>query len=109
MAAYYSHPPTESGIDAAAREIQLDPAARSALVEVLRDQNRRFGADAVTEKNIDRLAAGAVAIVTGQQVGLFTGPAYTLYKAVSAIACAEQLTQPRNRRGAHFLAGHRGS
>ncbi len=92
VAAYYFHPPTESGIDAAAREIQFDPAARSALVEILRDQNRRFGADAATEKNIDRLAAGAVAIVTGQQVGLFTGPAYTLYKAVSAIACAEQLT-----------------
>jgi bacillithiol biosynthesis cysteine-adding enzyme BshC len=93
VASYYAHPPTEAGIDAAAREIQLDAAARRVLVEVLREQNRRFGADAATEKNIDRLAAGAAAIVTGQQVGLFSGPAYTLYKAVSAIICAEQLTR----------------
>src|SRR5271166_2050137 len=93
VAAYYAHPPTEAGIDAAAREIQLDVSTRRVLVEVLREQNRRLGADSTTEKNIDRLAAGAAAIVTGQQVGLFSGPAYTLYKAVSAINCAEQLTR----------------
>ena len=93
VASYYSHPPTEAGIEAAAREIRLDASACSLLVEVLRDQNRLFGADAATEKNIDRLAAGAVAIVTGQQVGLFTGPAYTLYKAISAIGTAERFTQ----------------
>ena len=72
---YYSHPPSEAGIDAAAREVHLDPEVRRTVVEVLREQNRAFGADAVQrEKNIDRLAAGAVAIVTGQQVGLFSGP-----------------------------------
>src|SRR5207253_4977099 len=55
------------------------------IVEMLRDQNRSFGADSSTERNLERLAAGAVAIVTGQQVGLFTGPSYTIYKAVSAL------------------------
>jgi bacillithiol biosynthesis cysteine-adding enzyme BshC len=93
VASYYAHPPTDAGIDAAVCEIQLDAAARGVLVEVLREQNRRFGADAATEKNIDRLAAGAVVIVTGQQVGLFSGPAYTIYKAVSALACADKLTR----------------
>ena len=93
VSAYYSHPPTEAGIDAAAREVKLDPEVRRQVVEVLREQNRAFGADASTEKNIERLAAGAVAIVTGQQVGLFSGPAYTLYKAIAAIAAAEELTK----------------
>jgi bacillithiol synthase len=93
VAPYYAHPPTAAGIEAAAREVQLDPSLRQSVVEVLREQNRAFGADASTELNIDRLAAGAVAIVTGQQVGLFSGPAYTLYKAVSAIGAAEQLTR----------------
>jgi bacillithiol synthase len=93
VARYYAHPPTETGIDAAAREVRLDPQVRQKVVAVLREQNQRLRADAVTTENIERLAAGAVAIVTGQQVGFCSGPAYTLYKAISGIACAEQLTR----------------
>src|SRR3984893_7912756 len=92
VASYYAHPPTEAGLDAAAREVRLSPEVRRGVVEVLREQNRRFGADPTTERNLDRLAAGAVAVVTGQQVGLFSGPAYSFYKAISAARCAEEIT-----------------
>src|SRR5271154_2483769 len=93
VSSYYAHPPTETGIDAAARQIQLSPEIRREVVEVLREQNRSYGTDAETGKSIDRLAAGAAAIVTGQQVGLFSGPAYTIYKATSAIRVAEEATR----------------
>ena len=93
VSAYYAHPPSEAGIDAAAREVRLDATARRSLVDVLREQDHTLGTDASSHRSIDRLAAGAVAIVTGQQVGLFSGPAYTLYKAISAIGTAERLTR----------------
>jgi len=90
---FYRHPPNANGIDAATREIRLDDSVRRAVVEVLRKQNRDFGGDDATTRNLDRLRDGAVAVVTGQQVGLFGGPAYSIYKALTAIHLARELTE----------------
>lgn len=90
---FYAHAPDEEGVRASAKEVQVDASVRKSLVEVLREQNRALGSDGATEKNIERLAGGAMAIVTGQQVGLFSGPAYSIYKALDAIHWAEKLTK----------------
>lgn len=96
VASFYAHPPTLAGIDAAAREVRLDSNVRRQVTEILREQNQKFSAgrelDPATNHNLERLARGSVAIVTGQQTGLFSGPAYTFYKAISAIRIAEEVT-----------------
>ncbi len=93
VAAFYQHEPTESGVAAAAREARIQPDVLSEVVAILRVQNRALGSGAATEANLNRLSNGAVAIVTGQQVGLFGSPAYAFYKALDAIHWSELLTK----------------
>lgn len=62
---------------------------RLKLCEILQDQNQSYGAGARTLENLARLKdKDCFAVVTGQQVGLFTGPAYTIYKALTAVKLA---------------------
>jgi bacillithiol synthase len=66
---------------------------RNRLCAALERMNRGWGASEPTQRNIDLLAeADCLAVVTGQQAGLFSGPLYTIYKALSAVKLAECLT-----------------
>jgi bacillithiol biosynthesis cysteine-adding enzyme BshC len=73
-------------------------ATRGELTSVLEEQNRAFGAGDETFRNIERLAGSdAVAVVTGQQLGLFLGPLYTIYKTVTAIQLARRIERDTGR------------
>ncbi len=65
---------------------------RTELVEILLDQNRTFGPHERAIENIRKLGEEkTVAVVTGQQVGILTGPMYTIYKTITTIKLAERL------------------
>lgn len=65
---------------------------RGNLCDALTEVNSEINASEKTLENIKQLREpDTVAVVTGQQAGLFTGPLYTIYKALSAIKMAEEL------------------
>jgi bacillithiol biosynthesis cysteine-adding enzyme BshC len=65
---------------------------RNAVVEVLHAQQRRRHAPAEALASAALLAdPKSVAVVTGQQAGLFGGPLFTLLKALTALQIAERV------------------
>jgi len=90
---FYGHPPTIQAVKKEARSLDYPRERRAEVTEILREQNAAFGAGEATRGNLDKLAKGAIAVVSGQQVGLFGGPAYAIYKAVTAIQIAQELTR----------------
>jgi bacillithiol biosynthesis cysteine-adding enzyme BshC len=90
---FYPHPPTLEAIQQSAKTVDYPDSRRKEVAAVLRETNASLGSGEATAKNIDRLANGAVAVLSGQQVGLFGGPAYAFYKALSAIQIAQELTR----------------
>ncbi|HJU92660.1 MAG TPA: bacillithiol biosynthesis cysteine-adding enzyme BshC [Pyrinomonadaceae bacterium] len=67
---------------------------RNKVCDALAAMNRRWGAGNATLENIGLLGEeDCIAIVSGQQAGLFTGPLYTVYKAISAVKLAGCLRQ----------------
>lgn len=91
---YAGSPHDPRTFQAVAAQMREFAFARGEIAEILERQNRAFGCSDSTLDNIKRLSnAGTFAIVTGQQVGLFSGPAFTLYKALTVVRLAQSLSE----------------
>src|SRR6476646_1480289 len=90
---FYGHPPTMQAVKKTARSLEYPRGRRAEVARILGEQNAAFGAGEATRKNLERFSKGAAAVVSGQQAGLFSGPAYAIYKAVTAIQIAHELTR----------------
>lgn len=70
------------------------PVARGTLVSVLRGQYADFTLSPRTRENLAALEnERTFCITTGQQPGLFGGPLYVIYKALTAIKLADYLNE----------------
>ena len=57
---------------------------------MLAEQQKAWGG---TTASVERLSDGAVVVITGQQPGLFSGPFYTILKAITVIKLARALEE----------------
>ncbi len=96
---FYQNPPTLEHLENLARScISELQTPRKVIAGILRRQNEIYGGDSETQRQIDELEKpDSVAILTGQQVGLFTGPLYTVYKAATAVQICGELQRRRIR------------
>ncbi len=81
---------------AAERALRLD-RPRAAVAAALERQQRERSAERAASQAARLADSHAVAIVTGQQAGLFGGPLYVLLKAVATLEVARLLEQRRGR------------
>src|SRR5712691_7381257 len=80
----------ESVVSFARQRPPLDSRHRDILSAALAAQQKHWGND---PSGVEKLAAGAVAVISGQQAGLFTGPNYTILKPITVIKLAKALTE----------------
>ena len=86
---YFSHPAGD--VAAALHARRTAGTAQPELADVLVRYNRELGASAAALAGAAALAdAGTCCVHTGQQAGFMGGPAYTLYKIVTAIRLANR-------------------
>ncbi len=77
-----------------AQNLTDNPVNRQGLVNVIEKQNAKWNNPDLAHRLLD---PESLAVVTGQQVGIFGGPLYTLYKALTAIQLSEYLTDILSR------------
>ena len=89
---FHWHP--EKDLNICLEKRQQNYQLRKEIPEILIRQNRHFKNSERLIQTLEKLKAdNTMAIVTGQQVGLYGGPLYTIYKIITVLKLVDHLTE----------------
>lgn len=94
LADFYSQPPEAVSRLNSSEDYNTGKVNRERLTELLRQVNESYGAESKTFERIDQLEdPEAKVIVTGQQMIVFGGPLFLIYKALSVLIWARYVEE----------------
>lgn len=89
---FAGNPQAEGAYREQADRLDTRTYRRAEVVDVLLAQNAAWEAPAAVRQRLETLREPrAVVVITGQQTGLFGGPLFTLYKALTTVRLADRL------------------
>jgi bacillithiol synthase len=85
------NPKHQESFEVRAKYLDTRNYSRDQLADVLKKYHENLGANLETFQMIEELRhEETLAVITGQQAGILTGPLYTLYKAMTTILLARE-------------------
>lgn len=94
LKAFYQYSVNDPDFLQIIRDKQNQPIDRNLLVSVLRDQHKNLALSRLQSQHLSLLEQeNTFTITTGHQLVLFGGPLFTVYKVLSVITLAQQLSE----------------
>ncbi len=93
---YNGNPFDDSSFEKRLETISESEYNRDALFKILEKQNQNAGNEVQQQLNKINSKDCSV-VITGQQIGMFWGPLYTMYKAITAVKLAAELEEKFNK------------
>ncbi|KFL44238.1 hypothetical protein CH76_00035 [Lysinibacillus sp. BF-4] len=90
LQSFFSYAYEEAAFTERLAYLQNQHYEREQLAAIMRESMSVYPLSATTEQHLTQLANGAFAIVGGQQSGVFTGPLYSVHKAITVIQLARK-------------------
>lgn len=90
LSSFFHYEWNQEALNKRIQETDYSKHKRDELAEVITSYMDQFGISDRSRKHIEELKDNGVVVIGGQQAGIFTGPMYSIHKAISVIVLAKR-------------------